>query len=57
MCKDGLTCDITHLPVPFDSQSALVTYHIIRLIALRAGTITLRKSRLESGTRIVILAD
>jgi len=52
-----LTFDIAHLPIPFDSQSALVAHHIIRLISLGAGTVALRVSGLESCTSIVILAD
>jgi hypothetical protein len=52
-----LTCDIAHLPVPLNSQSALVTHHVIRLIALGTGTVALRESGLESSASIVILAD
>ena len=52
-----LTGDITHLPIPLDSQSALVAHHVIRLIALRTGTVPLWESRLECSASIVILAD
>jgi hypothetical protein len=52
-----LTCDIAHLPIPFDSQSTLVANHIICLIALGTGTVALRVSRLESSASVIILAD